>query len=329
MTAGILKVNNIHQLLSFTLLFAPLLFFAQDNGSAPHKRLMENSVSLQYENDFFNATDMYYTQGINVSVMHSQLKFSPFTFVLPGFKNATKKYYGLMLEQDCFTPRSIRYDTINYLERPYASVALLSGIKTSFNSMNHSLLFSQIDLGIIGPCASCEEEQKGIHRALVNIQPLGWEHQIKTDYVFNYRVKYEKAIYLNPHYELIANVNSRAGTLYTDAGLGLQARIGFMNPYFDGIRPTSTTTHFALYGVFQFNAKLVAYNASMQGGLFNKNSVLVVPEKNINRVVADGLAGAVIAYKQLSFEYSKTFITPEFKGGLSHGWGRCVIRFWF
>ena len=89
------------------------------------------------------------------------------------------------------------------------------------------LLQTQLDLGIIGPCARCEDEQKAIHRSLLNIQPLGWEHQIKTDYIINYRTKFEKGIISSKNAELMGNVSARLGTLYTDFGFGLHSRIGF------------------------------------------------------------------------------------------------------
>ena len=92
-----------------------------------------------------------------------------------------------------------------------------------------------------------------------------------------------------------------------------------------GLEKNGVSNKFKLYGVFKFNTKFVVYNATMQGGLFNNESVLTIPEKNMTRVVFDGLAGVIVAYKRVSLEYSKTFLTPEFSGGLYHGWGRVAI----
>ncbi len=166
---------------------------------------------------------------------------------------------------------------------------------------------------------------------MVNIQPLGWEYQVKTDYIINYRAKLEYGLINTPHLELMGNVVARLGTLYTDGTLGLQSRIGFFNPYFNnlGLEKNATNRKFKLYGVFKVNTTFVGYNATLQGGLFNKESVLKISDHNINRVVIDGLAGVVIAYKRFSLEYSKMVITPEFKGGLSHGWGKCAILICF
>ena len=113
--------------------------------------------------------------------------------------------------------------------------------------------------------------------------------------------------------------------------MGLFTRIGFFSPYFNdlGLQKNAVKNKFKLYGVFKLNSKLVGYNATLQGGLFNTKSVLTVSENRINRLVIEGLAGVVVAYKRVSLEYSKTLLTPEFDGGLFHGWGKCIITVCF
>ena len=92
--------------------------------------------------------------------------------------------------QDCFTPASIRRDTFLRGDRPFAATMYLGHFKISNREEKKQRLISEIDLGAIGPCAVCEEEQKGIHRSLLNIQPLGWEFQISNDVLLNYRMRY-------------------------------------------------------------------------------------------------------------------------------------------
>jgi hypothetical protein len=168
---------------------------------------------------------------------------------------------------------------------------------------------------------------------LVNIQPLGWENQIKTDYIINYRIKFEKALFYKKHREIIANALVRAGTLYTDASVGFTARMGLFSPYFSNLGMDKYSVYrksnFQIYGIFKLNAKAVAYNATLQGGLFNNESVYTINDSRITRFVVDGMAGIVISYKQIGLEYSKFYLSQEFKEGLEHKWGRCVIRYCF
>jgi len=317
----------------YILLFIISYFFSfsQNVDSIITSPKLENYIRLNYDNDFFSATDRYYTQGINLTVIHPIVRYSPIARTLITLSKKAFNYYGLIFTQDCFTPRSIRYDTINYLERPYAATFFVSHFLTSINSSKKIMLLTQLDFGFIGPCAKCEEEQKAIHKGLVNIRPLGWENQIKTDIIVNYRAKFEKGILIQKNIEFMVNSSMRLGTLYTDLGFGLFTRIGFFNPYFNnlGLQNKSVKNKFQLYSVFKINSKLIGYNALLQGGLFDKNSVLTVSENRVNRLVLDGLAGVVIAYKRVSLEYSKTILTPEFNGVLYHGWGKCVITVCF
>jgi lipid A 3-O-deacylase len=171
-----------------------MLVFSQTVDTITVNKKPESYVRLQYDNDFFSATDRYYTQGIRFSIINRIIKYSPFSYALIPLNKSAVNYYGLHFEQDCFTPKSIRYDTLNYLERPFSAVFFVSHSLNSLNPAKNMALNTQLDLGVIGPCARCEDEQKAIHRSLVNIQPLGWENQIKTDYIINYNIKLEKGI---------------------------------------------------------------------------------------------------------------------------------------
>lgn len=326
-------MNHKLIILSICLLFRLSLFSQVKDSSIILTHKPENYIRLQYDNDFFSATDRYYTQGIQLSVIHSFIKYSPLTYALVRLNKNSINYYGISIQQDCFTPKSIRYDTLNYLERPFAATFFVSHTLNSLDAEKKMALQTQLDLGAIGPCARCEDEQKAIHRSLVNIQPLGWENQIKADYIFNYRMKFEKAVFYKKHREIIANASVSAGTLYTDASVGFTARMGLFSPYFSNLGMDRNSVYrksnFQIYGILKLNTKLVAYNATLQGGLFNNESVYTINNSRVTRFVVDGMAGIVISYKRIGLEYSKFYLSPEFKEGLEHKWGRCVIRYCF
>lgn len=83
-------------------------------------------------------------------------------------------------------------------------------------------LQTQLDLGVIGSHAKVEEEQKGIHKALNNIQPLGWENPLANDVIVNYKINLEKGFLNKKHLELMGSSTSRCGTLYNDFRLGIK-----------------------------------------------------------------------------------------------------------
>lgn len=298
---------------------------AQDYAKTNHY------VRINYDNDFFNATDRYYTQGIRLELIAPFMRYSPFSYALVRLGRQAQNYYGLALEQDCFTPSSIRHNEVFYGERPYAAVGLVSHQLISISSYKKQRLNTQLDLGAIGPCAMCEEEQKGIHHALVNIQPLGWQFQVSNDLVVNYDLQFEQGIISTRYLELIGYGGVRAGTLYDDASAGALLRVGWMPSYFEhlGIVKNATSHRFQFYFTGRAQAKLVGYNATMQGGLFNRSSIYTIPDSQVARYVLMGSAGAVLAYKRLSLEYTRVYITPEMTTGLFHGWGHVNITVCF
>ncbi len=304
------------------LFFAGLSFsLVSQTEILPIAPAQENYFKFNYENDFFNETDRYYTQGIQLSFIHPIVRYSPFTKTLLKLKDAVN-YYGIHAQQDCFTPKSIRIDTIMFGERPYTGTALISHSVNSLKKEKKLLLQTQLDLGGIGKCARCEDEQKAIHKATNNNRPLGWEYQLANDFVINCRAKLEKGIVYKRNFELMLNGNARAGTLYTDLGMGLNARIGLFDPYFNnlGLSNDPASRKFKIYGVFQTNAKLVGYNATLQGGMFSKD-LYVIDADNVERFVFTGTAEIVVAFKCFSITYTRTYITQEYRTGVDHGWG--------
>jgi len=318
----------------FLLLITGLKLFPQDSALVnPAKP--ENYFRFAYDNDFFSATDRYYTQGIMLDLIHPVIKHSPFSYALIRLNKTALNYYGFHLEQDVFTPVSIRYmgGAIYYGERPFTAVFFASHSLTSLDPVKKTLLKTQLDLGIIGPNAKGEEEQKGIHKALDNIEPLGWDNQLAQDIVINYRATFEKGFINTEHFELMGSVTARLGTLYTDAGLGLNLRAGIFSGYFNNLglenNPAARKNKFKIYIFARANARAVGYNATLQGGLINKSSVYTLPAGDIRRFVAEARGGIVVAYKRLGLEYSRAYITPEFARGVDHGWGRVAVNVCF
>ena len=67
---------------------------------------------------------------------------------------------------------------------------------------------------------------------------------------------------------------------------------------------------------------IVAYDATLQGGLFTNDNPYVVPTVDINRFVFRGSLGFALYYNNIGLEYEHFYITPEFKGAYHFGWGR-------
>jgi lipid A 3-O-deacylase len=286
--------------------------------------------TASYDNDFFSATDRYYTQGVYFEFILPFLKKSPLSRLLIPLHKNSQNYYGISIRQDCFTPGSIRYDTLNYLDRPFAATMYLSQYLISIDELKKRRLTSKIDLGIIGPCAVCEQEQKWIHHGLRNIMPLGWENQLSSDAFVNYSLGLEQGLVTTRFFELTASGDLRAGTIYNDISLGVMTRVGFMAGYFKqlGIVKRPKQNKFQCYLIARGKAKFVAYNATMQGGFFSED-IHTLSYSSVMPYIFSGSAGIVIAFKSVSIEYTKFYLSPEFLNGRYHGWGHCNLTVCF
>jgi hypothetical protein len=304
--------------------------FSQQDSSQNKKA--DNFLRINYDNDLFSQTDRYYTQGIYFEFISPVIKKSPLTKILIPAPKTSQNCYGIKIEHCGYTPRSILHDSIYFGERPYAATFILSHFLTSISKEKRIRLTTKIDLGVIGPLAKGKEMQKQIHYWTNNAQPLGWQYQIANDFVLNYELNLEKGIFTGKYFEAIVFSDVRVGTLYDDIGAGAMVRTGKMFSYFENLGMTKSKENkkdFQCYFFAKGKVKAVGYNATMQGGMFNQKSIYTIPSSDIKRVVGIFNVGIVVAYKTVSAEFSKTFLSPEFKGGLDHSWGHCNVTICF
>ncbi len=287
-------------------------------------------VRFNYDNDYFSATDRYYTQGVRLEIITPIFQKISIPFLFIKLKKSTSLFTGIAIERDGFTPSSIRIDSIPVGNRPYAATMFLSNFQIAMDEVKHTRITSQVDIGIMGPAVGGKEEQKGIHYAIGDLLPLGWQYQISNDLILNYTAIYEKGLFHKNYLIATGFAQGRLGTLYTDASVGTMFRVGYMNNYFAnlGITKQANAKKFQLYGFAKVIGKVVGYNATMEGGLFS-NSIYTLPASSINRFVGQTFLGIVISYKRFQLEYTKAYLSQEYSNGFTHSWGHCNISFCF
>lgn len=181
---------------------------------------------LNYENDYFSATDQYYTQGINLEFVHPALSKFPVSGILLHLKGGSHKY-GLSVEHDAYTPTSISSSEILYGDRPFAACLFLKTFKLSVDTVKHQRLSAAFSAGVIGPYAGGENMQRSIHRWLGDIPPVGWDNQIQNDVILNYQLAYEKKIFSWRRFiSFSSDAKIRAGTLNDKLNGGFTMMIG-------------------------------------------------------------------------------------------------------
>jgi len=282
---------------------------------------------INYENDFFSATDIYYTQGIHIEVVSPGLKQFPLSklLVCPNYTNIK---YGIGAEHDGYTPTTIRSDEIQYGDRPFAACLFLKTFLEATDESKRQKISATLSTGLIGPGAGGKEMQTTIHRWLNGVHPHGWQYQISNDAILNYQLDYEKQLVSYGHVLSInADAMGRAGTLSDKAAGGFTLMAGYLDDPFRVI--ASTKKNFRIYAYEHPEIDIIGYDATLEGGVFDHNSPYTITTNNISRIVLQNRFGFVVQYQRVWLEYFQSYLSREFKTGNYHVWGGIQVVFAF
>jgi hypothetical protein len=123
---------------------------------------------------------------------------------------------------------------------------------------------------------------------------------------------------------LQANSSIKLGTLFTNASIGTSTQIGIINSVYNSQKPSKA---FQLYFYSEIKGAFVAYDASLQGGLLNRNSPYTIDSGDLKRFTGQINCGLVLKTKRLYFEYTRTWITREITSVEVAEWGGIKIGF--
>ncbi len=320
--------------------FGKILCLALLVSSSYHLKaqLIENTASFRnidqekyfrfhYDNDFFTKSDEYYSQGITLEYVHPAIKRFPLSKLLwKPYK--TKPQYGITFNLFGYTPTSILSDDILVGDRPFNANISLKTFLVQADEAHKQQVSTAFSIGVMGPAALGFEIQNNIHRWLKNPLPHGWQHQIKNDVIINYQINYEKQLASAGNHFLINTTSEiRLGTLNNKINTGFNFMLGNFNKRYTALGSNRRKITYYLYG--QSRVNFIAYDASMQGGLFNRKSPYSIAAKDISRLTYQADAGIIVNYKKLLLSYTQSFLTKEFSGGNYHRWGGISVGFVF
>ncbi len=287
---------------------------------------------INFDNDIFTNTDYYYTNGIRFSLTAPIFASSPFAWPMLPYQKESMNYHGMTVVQNMYTPTNP--DTVSVIDgdRPFAAYLYFGHHKTTLSKKRRYRQYSEIVLGLIGPGSLGGFVQGRIH----NIEPVGWENQIQNDLVFNYSAEIEKGLYNPRFFDLNVFADGQLGTLYDNVGAGIRMRAGKLNPYFSMpnlAASKSIESKDALnlqYGILASSRlRMIIYDATLQGGIFNPNNNYTISASDIERLVLQASFGIYFAFKQLGLTYEHFYISPEFKDAKHHQWGHLNLTYCF
>lgn len=295
----------------------------------------ERFLQINFDNDILDNTDRFYTNGIRFDFISPVFQHFPLNLLMIPYWRSGMNYYGISLVQNMYTPSTTKTGGILFGDRPYAAYLYLKSFKITNDFLDKFRQTSEIDIGIIGPSSLGDFVQKSFHKNVpTNSEPLGWEYQIQNDLVLNYNLIYEKGIVSGKNLEVNLTGTGALGTLYTNIGGGIMLRTGILNPYFEnlGISKGSTYKENGLHRIqilfsLKSNMKFVGYDATLEGGIFNKTSSYTIGQNSVTRFVYQGSACLTFSYVGFGITIEQFLLSPEFHNGWWHKWVHIGLTF--
>jgi len=285
------------------------------------------ALKLTFENDLitWNNTDRYYTNGIAIELQLPGLSRHSVSKLLLPYRHESMSSTSLLLVQNMYTSSDTRIPPTLKNDRPFASYIYLGIKRLNIDSKKKLRITNNLNAGVIGRYSPGSFLQTLVHKTFpTNDIPQGWETQISNDIIINYNYEAEKCLTETGKANLSAIALFNAGTLYNNAGIGLRAQYGISDSRFSYANPAKSAKWQA-YVYAQAVGRFIAYDATLQGGMINRNNSYTLKPGQMNRIIGVAEAGLHFDYKGYGFEAAQHFLSPEFKQGFSHRWGEFSI----
>ncbi len=296
------------------------------DNSSTFRNIGRNSYfRFHYDNDYFTKSDEYYSQGITFDFVHPAIQRFPLAKLL-WKPFSTKPQYGISFNLFGYTPTSILSDSILYGDRPFNSNISLKTFLIQVDEIKRQQISTAFSIGVMGKAALGYEIQYYIHKWTGNPLPHGWEYEIKNDIIINYQLNYEKQlIAAGNNFLLNAAAEARIGTLNDKLSGGFNFMAGRFNKRFTAVDNKKRKVEYYFYS--QSRVNFIGYDASMQGGLFNRKSPYVIAAKDVNRITFQADAGIIVNFRKLYFSYTQSILSKEFRSSKYHRWGGISVGF--
>jgi len=296
--------------------------FAQDYKN----QFLETIDNDQYIN---SAHDRYYTEGTQLTFSH----------LMDKPKNANsklvKKIIEFQLGQQIYTPYKANVPLESMQDRPFTGY-LYAGAAINWLYSDESQLHFNAQIGTIGPASLGHYIQTQFHADFGLYSPKGWQYQLNNEPGLNLYLDYKKLLYRadGNWFDISANPDAWLGNTFTGASAGLIFRVGQLGKLFQSAITNSRVgtndgdKKYELYFFTEPQANYVAYNATIEGGLFIKDKGPVT--FGIYHYVYEQQFGLQFAAARWSAAYTVFIKSREVKStALGDQWGSINIAYRF
>ncbi len=319
--------------MKWVLVFTGLCMFGMP-GFSQNKDMYRYEVELGTDNDFlilYTATDRYYTYGLNGTFKWRSNKEDKQGFLGRLFPNTTSYYESLGISIEAYTP--------NYLpdgspdpndDRPYSGWSYID-YKITYE-LQGAFIQLGADVGIMGPDSKAGDVQNWFHRTISNDPELsGWEDQLPNQIGINIRAAAGNSFLSAPWFDAFYTIDASIGNILIYA----QPKIGLRFGKFDLLSKSISQNHqllgttkkveyfFELGGGFRFSA----YNATLQGNIFENSSLL--SQEEINNAIFHSQMAINLLYKRFSAKVVYHLSTGELSSVDTHRYAELKVGYRF
>ena len=235
---------------------------ADEYREARSKGARSTLFTIDNDSLLLNRDDGFYSSGLKLEQQ----------FVLP--RAGGQLVYGWRIGQELYTASDINLppNQISPLDHPYAGWLYAGGYREEQRA-DGSFTRYGFDLGCLGPCAGGRPTQTALHRLINQPLPQGWSSQVKNELGLVLMADVAPVRWTaGPGFDLTPVFRARLGNIHTDAAASLVMRLGQLD------RPAAESS---LFGFLRADARLVGYNATLQGGAFSSDSPHTVDPKRL------------------------------------------------
>ncbi|MFD2564737.1 lipid A-modifier LpxR family protein [Aquimarina rubra] len=313
------------------------LFILPIQISKAQEETYNSELKVIIDNDIFAVfrdSDRYYSYGMGLEYAFKTEKFLGLQNL---FKNKKNVFYTLGLKLEGYTPSQVRefaatpeIEDRDDFDRPFAGL-LYATLGTTY-TFERSFLKSELLAGVIGPSSQAGEIQTWFHENITG-DPVydGWQFQLEDQFIFNFKSTF---IYdFNPtskwfHTYLGGTVH--LGNLHIRAAPQAGFRIG----KYESIANSSgfhnslllPKKNSELFFKFNIETRFIAYNATIQGNLFDEKAYGVDDLNNISWHLSSGLYYSI---NSLSINFIYLWSTGVLNNTENHGYGTFNVAYRF
>ncbi len=215
-------------------------------------------ASCTLDNDLLLGYDSGYTNGIYFSFYDigvGEVEPAPSRLLKPVLWTLSDQTWSRAVStysigQAMITPKDITIENPDEDELPYAGLLFFNNTYLIISKQYADKISTTI--GFVGPLSFAEQSQKTVHKAIGSDEPMGWDTQIKNEFVFRFdRARaWQTWSSQNGYWDIVTNGELSVGTISSSISAGALFRFGtnLTNSYAISLLNSTKTTNPAAVG---------------------------------------------------------------------------------